>query len=192
MPSGAAVIRYDGRRGVVWRIKWNDAGGRQVQETLGREGDGWNRQRAERELGKRLDAVEKGMRKPVRRTFTDLADEFEEVTLRARPRKRTTLLDYRAMLRNHLRPAFADEDLAGLSRRPEAFERYAADKIDAGLSPKTVRNHLTLPGLMFRQARKWRWVVENPIDLVDAPPAAEAETETLTATEVARLLAAYR
>ena len=35
MPSGAAVIKYEGKRGVVWRVKYNDADGRQVKETLG-------------------------------------------------------------------------------------------------------------------------------------------------------------
>jgi hypothetical protein len=178
MPSGACVVRYEGKRGVVWRLKYADAGRRQVMETLGREHDGWNRQKAERELGKRLDPVERRMRKPTRRTFETLADEFEAVTLAAKPRKRTTLIDYRATLRNHLRPAFADEDLVSLSQRPEAFERYAGEKIAKGVSPKTVRNNLALLGLMFRQARKWRWVSENPIGLVDAPPADEAETET--------------
>jgi hypothetical protein len=54
------------------------------------------------------------------------------------------------MLRNHLRPVFDDEDLIPLARRPEAFERYASEKLDEGLSPKTVRNHLVLLGLMFK------------------------------------------
>src|SRR5437868_6490447 len=62
-----------------------------------------------------------------------------------------------------------DGDLARLSQRPEAFERYAGERIAAGLSPKTVRNHLTLLGLIFRQARKWRWVSEFPLELVDKP-----------------------
>jgi integrase len=67
---------------------------------------------------------------------------------------------------------------------------YAAQGSSA--IPKTVRNHLTLLGLIFRQARKWRWVSENPIELVDKPPADDAETETLTADEVALLIDAYR
>jgi hypothetical protein len=56
--SGAAVIKYEGRRGVVWRIKYADATGAQQMETLGRE-PVWNRERAERELGKRLERVDK-------------------------------------------------------------------------------------------------------------------------------------
>src|SRR4051794_32143045 len=85
MPSGACVIPYDGTRGVVWRIKYRDAEGRQVKETVGKAADGWTRQKAERELGKRLDAVEKGLRRPQRRTFGDLLDEFERVSLAAKP-----------------------------------------------------------------------------------------------------------
>ena len=65
-------------------------------------------------------------------------------------------------------------------------------KLRAGLAPKTVRNHLTLLGLMFRQARKWRWVAENPLELVDAPSAPPTEAETLAPSAIARLLAAYR
>lgn len=37
MPRGAAVIRYEGPRGVSWKVKYLDADGRQVKETLGRE-----------------------------------------------------------------------------------------------------------------------------------------------------------
>jgi Phage integrase family len=79
-----------------------------------------------------------------------------------------------------------------LSQQPETFERYAAGKIAAGLSPKTVRNHLVLLGLLFRTARRWRWVQENPLELVDKPPAGEGETETVDAGTIAELLAAYR
>jgi len=35
MPRAACVIRYEGERGVSWRIKYADADGRQVQETIG-------------------------------------------------------------------------------------------------------------------------------------------------------------
>ncbi len=64
MATGACVIRYPGKRAVTWRIKFTDADGRQVQETLGPEPH-WNEVRAQRELGKRLEAVERNRwRKP--------------------------------------------------------------------------------------------------------------------------------
>jgi hypothetical protein len=40
MPRESAIIGYDGARGTVWRIKYADADGRRVMETLGRESDG--------------------------------------------------------------------------------------------------------------------------------------------------------
>ena len=59
MPSGACVVRRERKRGAVWSLKFADADGRQCWERLGRETDGWTRQKAERELGKRLQAVER-------------------------------------------------------------------------------------------------------------------------------------
>ena len=105
--------------------------------------------------------------------------------LTTRPRKKSTVIDYRATLRNHLRPVFGYLDLERLSRSPESFERYAADKINGGLSPKTVRNHLVLAGLLFKTARRWRWVQENPLDLGETPAIPDAETETIDAALIA-------
>ena len=54
--------------------------------------------KAERVFRARLADVEKGMRKQSRRTFANLADEFIEVGLAARPRKKSTAIDYKATL----------------------------------------------------------------------------------------------
>ena len=64
MARGSAVIPYHGKRGTVWRIKYADADGRQVMETLGLERDGWTRTKAQRALGAREAEVARGMRKP--------------------------------------------------------------------------------------------------------------------------------
>lgn len=45
-----SVIRYDGARGTVWRIKYADASGTQVMETIGAERDGITRKDADDEL----------------------------------------------------------------------------------------------------------------------------------------------
>ena len=66
MPS-PGVIRYDGQRGVTWRIKYRDADGRQVMKTVGREADGVTRKHAEAERRERLVRVERGgYRRPAR------------------------------------------------------------------------------------------------------------------------------
>ena len=192
MARGSAVIPYHGKRGTVWRIKYADADGKQVMETVGAERDGWTKAKAERALGVKLAEVERGMRKPSKRTFDDLATEFVEVALAAKPRKKSTVIDYKATIRNHLSPAFGSLDLGALSRSPEAFEKYAATKLAAGRSAKSVRNDLVLLGLMFKTARRWRWVSENPLDLVDPPPLGDADTETLAASDVVAVLKAYR
>ncbi len=49
MPSGASVVRYEGKRGVTWRVKYF-VSGRQIQVTLGKAQDGWTRERAQAEL----------------------------------------------------------------------------------------------------------------------------------------------
>src|SRR5215204_1852731 len=77
MPRGAAVIPYRCRRGVVWRIKYVDADGRQVKETVGGERDGVTEKQARSELRERLVRVErKGYRRPRALSFTAYADTW--------------------------------------------------------------------------------------------------------------------
>ena len=57
------VWRYEGPRGITWRIRYRDASGRRVLETLGEAG--LEPKRAEAELRKRLVDVEReGYRSP--------------------------------------------------------------------------------------------------------------------------------
>ena len=106
MPSGACVLRYEGARGVTWSVTFRDVDGGQVRERLGREAEGWNRQPPERELGKRLDRVERERwRKPTDETLAALVDEFLDEYLPSRGRRRSTILDYTNTLRGHVLPA---------------------------------------------------------------------------------------
>jgi hypothetical protein len=93
----------------------------QVQKTLGRASDGWNRQRAERELGKLLDKVERERwRKPTGERLSTLVDEFLGEYLPSRGRRRSTVLDYTNTLRRHVLPAVGDVELRELEARPGA------------------------------------------------------------------------
>ena len=95
MPRGSAVIRYDGKRGVVWRIKYADSTGQQVMETLGPERDGWNRKKADAELRERLVRVERrGYRRPKPLTFGDYADTWHLEGQRRRGWKASTIRQY--------------------------------------------------------------------------------------------------
>src|SRR5205823_3594054 len=83
------VWRYAGARGVVWRIRYRDASGRRILETLGKE-PAWDRNRAERELRRRLVDVERdGYRKPDKLTFAVFAARWQAEYLPGRGLKQT-------------------------------------------------------------------------------------------------------
>ncbi len=119
-PKWGRVLRYEGKRGVVWRIRYRDAAGRRILETLGKE-PAWNGKRAEAELRRRLVDVERdGLRKPVRLLFADFAERWLSDYLPGRGLKRTTLDGYRQTLNRHLIPYFGSVPLHQLEQQPRA------------------------------------------------------------------------
>ena len=103
----------------MWRIKYADADGRQVMETVGAERDGVTRKQAEAELRERLVRVErKGYRRPKPLTFGEYADTWFEEGKRSQGWKPLTISVYRnaidALPRAGVRPA------SRLGRRPAA------------------------------------------------------------------------
>ena len=190
MPRGAAVVRYEGKRGAVWRIKYRDAAGKQVLETLGPEPP-WTERKAERELGKRLAAVDEGFRKPDRVTFGDFAERFVNDYLPGRKLKPSTAENYGYILRGHLLPFFGDHALSELEARPELIDAYVALKAQSGVSAKTIQNHLLLLNVMLRRAVVWRLIRANPVSSIDRPSLVQPEMSVLTETEIARLANAY-
>jgi integrase len=188
--GGASVIRYEGKRHIVWRIKYRDATGRQIQETLGPEPP-WTERKAQRELGKRLAAVAEGFRKPERVRFADFADRFVSEYLPGRNLKRTTIENYSYILDRHLLPFFGDVRLSEVEARPELIDGYIATKAAGGLSPKTVQNHLLLLNVMLRRAVVWRLIRSNPVASIDRPSIVQPEMSVLTEAEIARLASAY-
>jgi integrase len=190
MPRGAAVVRYEGKRGAVWRIKYRDAAGKQVLETLGPQPP-WTQRLAERELGKRLAAVDEGFRKPDRTTFADFARRFVDDYLPGRNLKRSTTENYRYILDSHLLPFFGGHDLTELEAQPELIDAYVAVKAQSGLSTKTIQNHLLLLNVMLRRAVVWRLMRTNPVSSIDRPSLVQPEMNVLTETEIARFTNAF-
>src|SRR5438132_10203193 len=79
MPAGSAVVRYDGKNGTVWRIKFTDAEGSQVMETLGKSKDGWTKRRARAELRARENDVKRaGLTRPKPETFEAFVSAGEQ------------------------------------------------------------------------------------------------------------------
>ncbi|MCW5827880.1 MAG: site-specific integrase [Deltaproteobacteria bacterium] len=64
------------------------------------------------------------------------------------------------MLRTHLNPYFGSRPLDSITTRD--IETYKAKKIESGLSPKSVNNHLAVAGRMFRIAKKWEVIGKTP------------------------------
>lgn len=126
-PKWGRVWRYKGQRGVVWRIRYQDATGRRVLETLGKE-PAWNRKRAQAELRRRLVDVERdGYRKPQKLTFNEFAQRWLDEYLPGRQLKLTTTDSYRQTLNRHLVPAFGTLTLERLEREPELIDRYITE-----------------------------------------------------------------
>jgi integrase len=189
MPSGACAYARHGKRGTAWAIRWLDAAGETCHETLGREPQ-WNRQRAERELGKRLDLVERERwRKPAKLTFEAFTKRFRADYLPGRNLKPSTFSDYGSIIDAHLVPHFGTRALASIE--PADVDGYIGVKTGA-LTPKTISNHLQLLAVMFKVAKRWKLLASNPLEDVDRPRPEHHEMSVLTEAEVARLLTAYR
>ena len=191
-PKWGRVWCYEGTRGVVWRIRYRDASGRRVLETLGKE-PAWDRRRAEQELRRRIVDIERsGYVHPEKITLAQFSERWTNEYMPGRGLKETTVSGYEQMLRKHLLPALGRYTLQDLERKPELVDRYVTLKIQAGLSPKTVTNQLLCLQVILKRAVRWRLISRNPISDCDRPRVEQPELHVLSEVEIARLLTAYR
>jgi integrase len=188
MPSGAAVIRYDGKRGVVWRIKYADSDGRQVMETLGPEREGWTERKAEAELRERLVKVERrGWRRPAPLTFSQYGETwFEEGKTRRRWAPRT-VVQYRSILKR-LDEHFGPLPLAAI--RPRHVSAYVARQAGS-YEASTVSRDLSVLHDVFATAAREELVDSNPAAGAEHPKLARRRWRILEPAEVARVLKAF-
>lgn len=99
-----------------------------------------------------------------------------------RPR---TYATYEIILRLHAIPFVGKHRLARLS--PQHLQNLYSDRLDAGLSPASVRKLHAILHRSLEQARKWKLVVQNPADDVALPRFQRHAMKTLN-PEQARLL----
>lgn len=197
MPSGACVIRYEGARGVVWRIKYRDADGVQVKETIGRESDGTTRKQAEAALRGRLVRVEqKGYRKPKPLTFGDYACGWFEQGERTAVWKPNTISVYRNAIDAHLVPAFGHHRLGEI--RPRDVSVWVADTMEKPhgrfkrpLSAKFVNLLLNIACSVYNAALANELADANPFLNVRRPKVVRRRWRILEPNEVGRVLAAF-
>jgi integrase len=188
MPSGACVIKYDGARGVVWRIKYADANGKQQMETLGPERDGWTRRKADAELRERLVRVErKGYRRPKRLTFAEYAKTWLQESERRRGWKPGTVWKYRSEL-GHLEEEFGTMPLGAV--RPRDVAKYATAALER-FAPKTVQVRLNVLHNVFATAMREELVDSNPVAGAERPTVKRRRWRILEPVEVGRVLRAF-
>ena len=197
MPSGGCVIRYDGKRGTVWRIKWADANGTQVQETVGAECDGVTRKHAEAELRERLVRVErKAYTRPQALTFGVWADTWLEEGKARRGWKPRTILVYENTVDKHLKPVFGNTRLDGIRPRDVAgYVRQAMSephpRFGRPLSAKFVNLHLNVLHNIFKAAIAEELVQTNPVASVERPKVQRRRWRILQPSEVGRVAAGF-
>lgn len=186
------MIKYTGKRGVVFRIRYRDADGERVVETLGGEQDGWTQTKAEEELRDRLVEVKRDRRRKVKPTsFEDFALNWLETYPAARGLKRSTRQSYETIVNKHLIPALGGTrlELVDLDR----LERYVAAKREQGLGPASVNRHLNLLNLLFAAAIK-RGALRanaNPVPLVERAKEPRRRWTILTPAQIARVANAF-
>ncbi|HEU5214909.1 MAG TPA: site-specific integrase [Gaiellaceae bacterium] len=193
MPSGACVIEYKGKQGRVFRVKFTDADGRQVMQTVGREADGFTRRDADDALRERLVDVKRDGLAVGRETFAAFVDRFLDVHLPTRGLKPSTVLDYVNTLRGHAVPILGAYKLTEIEQRPELLDGYLATlATEKKLSAKTRANHVSTLHRVFEKARQWKLIRSNPVDAIEKPRVEPPDTVVLDEAEIARLLTAYR
>jgi integrase len=187
---GACVLRVEGKRGVVVKIKYRDANGRQVKETLGREADGWTDKKAEAELEARLvDVRRDGLTKSVHR-FAEVASEWIDTYPKTKRLKTSTIDGYHQLIDGHLIPAFGHLKIGELD--VQHVDRYVAAKTKKGYSARTVNRHLNVLYGILKAARRQRLIRENVVELVERPAEPRLRWEILTPAELARVETAFR
>jgi integrase len=97
---------------------------------------------------------------------------------------------YRRLLKNHILPALGHLPLSRLT--PQHVQAFYADKLKAGLSPRTVQIMHALLHKALENAVRWRLVPRNICEDVSSPRATRYEMQSLTMDQAQRLMEAAR
>jgi integrase len=101
-----------------------------------------------------------------------------------------TLEQYEQHTRLYLVPAFGQKPLRKLC--PSDVQRFTADRLSTGLSPRTVRISLFVLGRALAQAVKFNLIARNPVDAVDLPKCERPPIKTFSEAQARSLLAAVK
>jgi integrase len=190
MPSGSGVIEYRCKDGdTTYRVKFRDADGSQVQETLGRKSQGWSKRKAEVELRDRLNKVEKrSWRKPEKITLAAYADTWLEERTKKRNLKATSKRAYRVAL-DHLTGELGNLRLSEIT--PRDLAAYTRSQLER-LSATSVNYDLSILRDLYQTAMREEIVYSNPVALVERPKARPRRWRILSTVEVPRIAREFK
>jgi integrase len=100
--------------------------------------------------------------------------------------KPKTLQEYKYLIRLHIKPALGSTRLAKLT--PIHVQRFYSEKLNSGLSKRTVQFMHSVLHKALEQALKWGMVVRNVSDLVDPPNPKRKAPVTWNQEQVRRFL----
>jgi hypothetical protein len=154
VPSGAACVRREWKHCTSWAIKYRDAAGRQVGRRSAASPSGARRgpSASSASASRRWNATAGASPSASPSLFSPA--RYEADYLPGRDLKPSTVSDYGSIIRCHFVPYFGHLTLAELEAAD--VDGYVAAQTATGLSPKTIRNHLGLLGVMLKVARRWR------------------------------------
>jgi integrase len=169
-------------------VKYADADGRQIQETIGREVDGVTRKHAERELGDRLVRVErKGYRRLTAMTFQAWSATWHEEGQRRRNWKPKTVDRYRKVL-EYLDGYFGPMRLDAI--RPRDVSAFTREKLET-FSAKYVNLMLNVLHDVMKTAVVEEIITTNPVVGVERPKVIRQRWRILEPHEVPRVSKAF-
>ena len=151
---------------------------------------GQNKKEAERRLAERVNQLHRGEYVDLKNigfeAFTELwLTQYAEGAV-----KRSTLDAYRSVIKNHLVEHFGDYELRHITA--EEVQQFVTTKRKAGLSPKTVSNHVVILKEMFKHAVRWGYLRSSPAEHVERPRSSHREMDFLNPQEVRAFLQASR
>jgi integrase len=188
-----SVILWKGKRGAVYRIKYADATGKQIMETVGpvKSGarpDGLTRSDAAAELRDRLNRVEKKRwEKPKPVTFAVYQARWFAEQDRQRGWQATTATVYENVLKR-LTGAFGSMKLAEV--RPRHVSAYIAEQSRL-LGASTVNRDVGVLYDVFKTAKRDELVDSNPVEAADRPRVPDTDWRILQPAEVRSVAKAF-
>lgn len=182
-----SIILWKGKRGRVWRIKYADATGKAVMETIGPERL-FSRSDVEAELRDRLVKVEqKRWEKPKPITFRQYQATWFEREERLRHWKPATISAYGHTLKR-LTAQFGPMKLGEI--RPRDVAPYVSD-VSKRLAPASVNFDVGVLYDVMKTAKKEELIDSNPAEGADRPRIPKRTWRILKPEEIRRVAKAF-